>query len=91
MVEANGKTIKQNNLERTHGIAKGTLVETEEGLRLWVTYQGRDCDGTPLYWLSFEKDLDQKSVYDRSKQTGGYSEDSLVVVDPQPQQESDED
>lgn len=56
-----GKTYKEKNLEREHGIPVGTLVELEwnqwhgEGAcwhikaRLWVTSHDRDCDGTPLY------------------------------------------
>lgn len=88
MVEANGKTIKQNNMEKTHNIQKGTLVETEEGLRLWVTYYGRDCDGTPLYWLSFEQEINQDNLFERTKQTGGYSEESLKVVRPKIEEEA---
>lgn len=80
IVEENGKTIKENNLARNHNIATGTLVETEEGLRLYVSYCGRDCDGTPLYWLSFEETIDQSSIYERGKQTGGYSEETLKIV-----------
>jgi hypothetical protein len=62
--EANGKTIKENNLEKKHKIAIGSLVEVKykrwhgEGAceivyaRLWVHSHDRDCDGTPLYSLS---------------------------------------
>lgn len=81
VVEANGKTIKQNNMERTHGIPLGTLVETEEGLRLWVVLQGRDCDGTPLYWLGMRWGYERE---DWDQRLGGYPEDSLNVVEPQP-------
>lgn len=66
-VEQNGKTIKQNNLEKKHNIQLGTLVEItcddslcdeedqHNGLRLFVVEHTRDCDGTPLYGLSFDK------------------------------------
>jgi hypothetical protein len=69
IVEANGKTIKQNNMQKQHNIPLGSLVEIfspedetwnepediMHGLRLWVTGHHRDCDGTPLYALSFNK------------------------------------
>lgn len=66
IVEANGKTIRQNNLEREHDISIGSLVEItcdpewedpenpRNGLRLFVVNHSRDCDGTPLYDMSFE-------------------------------------
>lgn len=68
IVEANGKTVKQNNMAQVHNISIGTLVEIlpdsfsddddndEAGLRLFVVGHGRDCDGTPLYHMSFKKD-----------------------------------
>lgn len=67
IVEDNGKTIRENNLEKQHDLPVGTLVEVKydefhgDGAcskvhaRLWVALQGRDCDGTPLYWLSPDK------------------------------------
>jgi hypothetical protein len=63
IVEENGKTIRQNNQEKTHNIPVGTLVEVDwhtwhgagacevTRARLWVISQDRDCDGTPLYTL----------------------------------------
>ncbi len=63
-VEANGKTIRENNLEKRHQIPIGTLVEVKfdswfgDGAcwkvhaRLWVVKHTRDCDGTPLYAVS---------------------------------------
>lgn len=61
IVEANGKTIKENNMEVTHNIPIGALVEYKlerwygEGscavihARKYVVAYSRDCDGTPLY------------------------------------------
>lgn len=66
-VEQNGKTIKENNLEKKHTIPLGTLVEVKyddsdyrledqhSGVRLFITQHTRDCDGTPLYGLSFNR------------------------------------
>lgn len=63
VVAENGKTIRENNLEKTHNIPIGTLVEVKHSEwhgdgacslyheRLWVVSHDRDCDGTPLYSL----------------------------------------
>lgn len=63
IVETNGKTVKENNLNKNHNIPLKSLVEivnmeeneegSENGLRLFVVGHSRDCDGTPLYDLSF--------------------------------------
>lgn len=59
-----GRTHKQINMEKRHAYPVGTLVEmveTEwtdgrhEGVRLYVVYLHRDCDGTPLYALSWNR------------------------------------
>ncbi len=61
IVEANGKTIKQNNLEAQHTILLGALVELNfendetNGLRLFIVAHLRDCDGSPLYAISHDK------------------------------------
>jgi hypothetical protein len=91
-----------------HNIPLGALVEVVglepedgksnelNGLRLLVVRHGRDCDGTPLYTLSFKP----LSVFQYWEQTidmggpltswnkaclsgmsdGGYAEDSLKVI-----------
>lgn len=66
IVESNGKTVKENNLGTAHKIPIGTLVEVYwengeyNGLRLFVVSHDRDCDGTPLYGLSFEVDAAER-------------------------------
>lgn len=91
IVEANGKTVKENNLERQHNIPVGTLVEVKfddwftDGAcwkvhaRLWVVRHTRDCDGTPLYtlskWDSWESAEKLGSTY------YGFSEGSLTLVE----------
>lgn len=56
-----GLTTKQENQKLTHRIPLDTLVEINldyndaHGCRLFVVEHNRDCDGTPLYSLSFEK------------------------------------
>lgn len=57
IVEADGTTRKERNMKLQHEIPLLTLVEIKsgsmEGLRLFVQGYTRDCDGTPLYNLSF--------------------------------------
>jgi hypothetical protein len=80
IVEANGKTIKENNLDKKHGIPVGALVEVNfedfkgNGIRLYVKKHTRDCDGTPLYSLGIPED-----DYCNSH---GYSEDCLTLIKP---------
>ena len=63
IVEANGKTIRQNNMEKKHKIPIDTLVHFKgsdwfgrgafmryEG-RFYVIAHNRDCDGAPLYTI----------------------------------------
>lgn len=91
IVEENGKTIKENNLEKQHGIPIGALVEIKfdtwfgEGAcwkvhaRLWVIEHHRDCDGTPLYTLSRWNDAAfARQVNDMHR---GYSEESLTPIE----------
>lgn len=57
-----GQSFREMNLEKTHAIPLGTLVEIQsgsneedcewgngDGARLFVISHSRDCDGTPLY------------------------------------------
>lgn len=89
IVEENGKTIHQNNQEKPHNIPLGALVEVQyddwygEGAcakvtaRLFVVHQGRDCDGTPLYWLSSKRpgtDQSRKLLYCPDEDFGGKGE-----------------
>lgn len=87
-----GRTYRQVNAEKVHHIPVGTLVEMENGARLFVVKQGRDCDQTPLYWLAPEmpemvegEDSPDAIRWERSKWIGGYGEESLWVVQPHQQ------
>lgn len=86
-----GRTIKEVNLTKVHSIPMGSLVECladprypshTDGVRLFVALQGRDCDGTPLYWLSpYSDDLVQEDArFANHKWIGGFPEDSLEVI-----------
>lgn len=73
ITEANGRTTRENNEAVLHEIPIGSLVELgdprypespdeedpTDGLRLFVVAHARDCDGTPLYSLSFQKSAQQ--------------------------------
>lgn len=76
--DENGVSEKERNLQITHNIPLGTLVEVnypcspEHGCRLFVVEHTRDCDGEPLYSLSFDiesvkKTKDFQSEYDALK------------------------
>ena len=90
LVESNGKTIRENNMERQHSLSVGTLVEVKydewhgDGAcskvhaRLWIVKCGRDCDGTPLYWLS--KWEDPQFALSVHQYVGGFSESLLTPV-----------
>lgn len=87
-----GRTFKEDNLALKHNIPVGELVEIVPtgdpleddgseyiGVRLHVIYHGRDCDGTPLYWLgikgfSYTSDGRGYNVF------GGFSEEGLRLV-----------
>lgn len=69
IVEANGKTVRENNQAIAHALPLGALVEITtdcpmgefctiyKGARLFVVRYDRDCDGTPLYALSFDRNI----------------------------------
>lgn len=77
-----GRTFRQINAAKAHCIAVGTLVEIEGGARMFVVYQGRDCDQTPLYWLSPDKDNVEirQPGFMNFGWHGGYAEESLKPI-----------
>ena len=83
-VEANGKTIRENNLDKQHSFDIGTLVEIADGVRMFVVMHTRDCDGTPLYTLTAFKDdfedIERSYKYMRYNWIGGISEDGMSAV-----------
>lgn len=88
IVEDNGLTVRQNNLNSTHKFETGTVVYLEEKGR-WarIVECGRDCDGTPLYWVGPEAAWQQLDNYPTLIKDirwrlvnwieGGYSEESF--------------
>ena len=86
-----GRTYRQINLAKTHAIPVGTLVEILDddegnepmaGVRLFVVNHGRDCDGTPLYYMSPEPDdtVEQRPGFMNPKWIGGWSDDGLRII-----------
>ena len=82
IVEANHKTIRQNNMERQHAIPIGAFVEIDckdvpewHGCRLYVTKHCRDCDGTSLYALA-SKGEDNPYMMT----CNGWGEDNLRII-----------
>jgi hypothetical protein len=82
-----GRSYREVNAEKTHGIAVGALVELESGARLFVVHQGRDCDQTRPYWLAAHmpemvegEDSPDAIRWERTKWHGGYDEESLTVI-----------
>ncbi len=80
MVESNGKTVRENNMDTNHAYPLGALVEicyedsdddeNNNGIRLFVVNHERDCDGTPLYCMAptktaYEKVLQYKTELER--------------------------
>lgn len=69
VVEANGRTVRENNQAVEHKLPIGALVEITtdcpigefgsiyKGVRLFVVSHERDCDGSPLYSLSFDRNI----------------------------------
>lgn len=51
IVESNGKTIRENNLEIKHRLKVGDRVSIKDNVCTFVCHLDRDCDGTPLYSL----------------------------------------
>lgn len=82
--DGSGRTYRQVNAEKKHQISVGSLVELETGARLFVVYQGRDCDMTPLYWLTAASDdlVELRPGFANPRWHGGYPEESLKVVIP---------
>lgn len=94
IVGEDGLSYKERNLKEGHKIPVYSLVEInfgpEKGMRMFVAWHGRDCDGTPLYWLTnniHRRPLgsipDNETFLDKVLRgwEGGYSDDSLIFIE----------
>ncbi len=79
LVEDNGKTIRENNLERSHKYPKGTLIEVEGGARMFVYKQTRDCDGSPLYTLTWDRDFENAEL--NRCMAYGFGEEGMILIE----------
>lgn len=92
--DSKGRTYRQVNAEKQHAIPVGALVEIAggdgfrmSGARLFVVRQGRDCDQTPMYWLSADPDdlpspEDDRDFWTKAKHKwhGGFGDEDVVVI-----------
>ena len=80
--DPSGRTYRQVNALKSHGIPIGTLVELENGARLFVVKHTRDCDQTPLYSLCADQDdtEQEREGFSNYGWVNGYSEEDLKKV-----------
>lgn len=88
------RTYREINAEKTHTIPIGALVEIlrwndhpyKNGCRLFVVNHARDCDMTPLYYLSANHEDTKQRIPGLMNPgwTGGFSDRSLMVVELPP-------
>ena len=77
--DSEGRTYRQVNNAKSHKYGLGVLVELDSGARLFIAKHARDCDGTPLYSLTYEKREDSfplNEIY----WVHGFSEEYLYPV-----------
>ncbi len=88
-----GRTYREVNNATEHNFNVGDLVQLEDGARLFVVRLHRDCDGTPLYTLSYDKDDTERIFANQSwsnqSWSCGHLEDSLELVNTDEKLESD--
>ena len=51
-----GRSYREVNNSTKHRYEINSLVEFKDGIRLIITKQTRDCDGTPLYCFGYYDD-----------------------------------
>lgn len=77
-----GRSYRHVNAEQQHTIPIGTLVQLASGARAFVVYHGRDCDQTPLYYVSLDPEDTEERIpgWKNTSWAGGYSENSLTII-----------
>jgi len=83
------RTYRQINQAKKHNYSKGQLVEIESGARLFIVHLTRDCDASPLYYLSADRDdiVEQHKGFSNPGGSGGWPEGSFIPVEIQPMYE----
>ena len=87
-----GRTYREVNHSMQHAYDVGDLVELDNGVRVFIALQTRDCDGTPLYCLTpKENDFVQTNKsFANHNWLNGYGEDSIARKIDHPQGASDD-
>lgn len=86
-----GRTYKQVNAAKQHTIPVGALVELIadpkypskwDGVRAFVVHLGRDCDQTPLYYLSMDREdtVPKDPRFRNPSWQGGWQANALQVI-----------
>lgn len=80
--DSQGRTYRQINKSKKHKFKIGQLVELENGVRLFIAKQTRDCDGTVLYSLCSDRDdIEQQNDGSANyKWLHGYGENNMKAV-----------
>lgn len=87
IVGEDGLSDRERNRQKTHAIPLFSLVEIqcnseEDGLRLYVQGHSRDCDGTPLYELTYDYKIVGKDVStERLRAAKDRLEHMIAVID----------
>jgi len=72
------RTFRQINNAMIHNFNLGELVEIDDGVRMFIVKQTRDCDGTPLYCLTPFKDENPNLM--GNQVVPGVGESSLIRI-----------
>jgi hypothetical protein len=76
-----GRTYREINNATKHQYEVGQLIEIKNGVRMFIAKQTRDCDGTPLYSLTAEREIDE-ALFNERLWLHGYDEESMRLITP---------
>ena len=71
--DTQGRTYREVNNSINHKYEVGQLIEISNGARLFVALLTRDCDGAPVYSLSYEPENEHYLFH-------GFGEDDMERV-----------
>ncbi len=77
-LDAEGRTYRQINLLEAHQCPVNSLVELENGARLFVVSQYRSGGGSPVYALSIEPTTSE--IFDWRDVISGWEERDITLV-----------
>jgi hypothetical protein len=78
--DPDGRSYREINNATAHKFNIGQLVELDNGVRMFIANQGRDCDGTPLYSLTPESENEDGFPLNKHLWVHGYSEDGMKSI-----------